>query len=240
MAGAIRLTTGVAGLDSMLDGGILQGHTVVLLGAPGTGKTLFALQFVWEGLQRDQKGIYLSMDQEEPSLLHSASLFGWDLKRHLDRGTLQMVKLDAADLYASLSRIESELPEILREFGATRVVIDPFTIMEMLIHDEVERRRRTLQLCQWISATGATTLLTSETSPANSYLSRFGDIEYAADGIILLHRLQVDGRSQLALEVIKMRHTPHSTEVKPYTISPRGLTVHTDLKVSLRDYQKRQ
>lgn len=235
----IRMPTGVPGLDALMDGGVLQGHTLALLGSPGTGKTILALQFLWEGLQRDQRGIYISLDQEDASLIQTAALFGWDLQRYLDRGSLQMVRLDAADLHAALGRIESEIPAILREFGASRVVIDPITIMEMLVHNETERRRRTLELCQWISAAGATTIVTAEASLESPYHSRFGDIEFAADGVVVLHRFQVDGRSQLALEVVKMRHTAHSAEIKPYSISSRGMTVHTDLKVSFKDMQRR-
>lgn len=235
----IRLSTGVPGLDEMLGGGLPQGHILGIAGPPGSGKTILCLQFIWEGLQRNEKAIFLSLDQEERSLLQAASNFGWDLQRAIDRNMLQLVKLDPADLTAVMGRIESEFPLILREFGAARAVIDPFTILEMLTPDGVERRRRSIQLLRWISAENATALITSERPAESPFLSRFGNIEYAADGFLTLHRFQVDGRAQLGLEIVKMRHTPHSTELKPYSISPKGFVVHTDLKVSYKDLQRR-
>ncbi|MBI4363199.1 MAG: KaiC domain-containing protein [Euryarchaeota archaeon] len=232
----IRVPTGVEGLDRLLGGGVPRGHTIALIGPPGTGKTTFALQFAATGLLHDEKCIYISLEEDEETLLSTATGYGWDLKNHRDRGTLQMLKLDPADIDTALTKLESELPGLIKSFGASRLVIDPYTMLEMLQEDVLMRRRRTFQLCNLAQEDGATVLLTSEVSPDNPFASRFGMLEYVADGVILLHRVMSEDQSktQLAIEVVKMRRTTHSKEVKPYTISEKGIQVYSDLRISLR------
>jgi KaiC domain protein len=233
----IRLSTGIDGLNKMMGGGIPLGHTVAVIGPAGTGKTTFGLQFVWDGLIRDQKCIFISLEEEEEALLKTALSYGWNLRPYVERGDLSLIKLDPADISTSMERLESDLPSIIASFGASRVVVDPFTLLEMLVVDEMERRRKIFELCRMIGNSGTTTILTSEVARDNPYVSRFGLVEYVVDGIILLHRVLSEDRSraQLAIELVKMRRTDHSKEVKPYTITQKGIIVHSNLKISLRN-----
>jgi len=233
----IRVPTGIDGLDRLMGGGVPQGRTVALIGPPGTGKTTFCLQFIATGLLHDQRCIYISMEEDEDALLGTAASYGWDLKTARDKGALQLIKLDPADIQSSLTKLESELPGILSSYGASRVVVDPFTMLEMLLDDVLERRRRTIQFCSLAQNDGATVLLTSEVSPDNPFASRFGMLEYVADGVILLHRVMSEDQSktQLAIEVVKMRRTNHSKEVKPYMIGDKGIQVFSDLKIGLKN-----
>lgn len=231
----IRVNTGIEGLNEMTEGGIPQGHTVALLGPAGAGKTTFTLQYLWNGLVNDQTCIFISLEEDEESLLKTATNYKWDLQPYLDKEKLSLVKLDASHVSSSMGRLQSELPEIVNSIGASRVVIDPFTLLEMLFDSEAERRKNIFDICRIVGSTNATTLLTSEISREELHTSRYGLVEYVVDGVILLRRIRSKdtGRAQLTLEIVKMRWTDHSKEIKPYTITSEGIVVRTDLRVSL-------
>jgi len=86
-------TTGVIGLDEMLGGGLPAGHIVAFLGSPGTGKSTFALQFIYAGLQKSENCIYLSLEESEENIIKTASMFGWDLKPYITKKKLTLIRL---------------------------------------------------------------------------------------------------------------------------------------------------
>jgi KaiC/GvpD/RAD55 family RecA-like ATPase len=99
-----RVKTGIVGLDEMLEGGFPRSHTVVVMGSFGTGKTTFGLQFLSEGLRQGEKGIYITLEEDEGSIIDDAKSFGWDLKPAIDSKKLSIVKLEPTDAKTTISR----------------------------------------------------------------------------------------------------------------------------------------
>ncbi|HVH91786.1 MAG TPA: ATPase domain-containing protein, partial [Candidatus Acidoferrum sp.] len=79
-----RVPTGIPGLDPLLEGGFPQGRSILVTGEPGTGKTIFSLQFLIEGLARGEKGIYVAADEGPMDILEQAASLGWDLEKHIE------------------------------------------------------------------------------------------------------------------------------------------------------------
>ena len=223
----IRKSTGIAGLNEMLEGGFPSGHAIAVVGSPGSGKTTFALQFIWDGLTKDELCMLISLEDEENKLVETASKYGWDFKRYIDASTLSLVKLDTADMSNMFARIKSELPRIIDSMGISRVVIDPVTILEMGCKSEYERRVYIKELCNTLSRTGATTLLINETY-LDKQDSTYGVIEHVTDGVILLHSINRSDSSSVlhGIEVVKMAWIAHSKDIKPYEITSAGIKVH--------------
>jgi len=228
-----RVKTGIAGLDEMLEGGLPKSHTVVVMGSFGTGKTTFGLQFVSEGLRQGEKGIYITLEEDERSIIDDAKSFGWDLKPAVDAKKLVIVKLEPTDAKTTISRIKSELPEFVKSFGATRIVIDSISLLNMLFETEHDKRTNLFNLAQMIKKTGATCLMTAEVKDDNPMASRDGLIEYIADGVISLRYDEPKERSeiQLTVRIVKMRRINHSRRVKPYSITNKGIEVHSGAEV---------
>lgn len=229
----IRVSTGIEGLDEMVDGGIPAGHTVLVIGPAGSGKTTFALQFIWNGLVKDEACMFISLEEDEPKLLKTASKYGWDFQRYIDKGTLSLVKLDAVDVSTTMTRLKSELPKIIDSAGVSRVVIDPFTLLEMVYGTDHDRRVQTFELCDIISKTGATTVITSEVGE-NGRSSWFGLMEYVVDGVIVLRNTPITGnedRIVFSILVTKMRWSNHAMDSKPYVITKEGIVVHSKAAV---------
>jgi KaiC domain protein len=228
-----KVTTGIQGLDGMLGGGFPEGHTIVLVGTYGTGKTTFALQFIWEGLQKGESGIFITLEEDQKSIIETAAGYGWDLKPHIEAKRLQVVKLKPEDAKTTVTRIKSELPTFIKGFNAKRIVFDSVTLLGMLFETETEKREQLFNLSQLVKSTGATTLLTAEADPKNPGTTKDGLSEYVSDGVLLL---RYNTRSDinevvLSIQIIKMRRQKHSRKIKPYAITDTGIAVHTDAEV---------
>lgn len=226
--GMDKVKTGISGLDEMLYGGIPKGSTVVVMGSFGTGKTTLGLQFLNQGLQEGEKCIYISLEEDKESILADAAAHGWDLQGKMTAKQLEIVKLEPTDAKVTIQRIKSELPEFIKKFGASRIVIDSVSLLNMLFDTDHERRSNLFNLAQMVKKTGATLIMTAEVKDDNPFASRDGLIEYVADGVISLRYLELQDRHELllSLRIIKMRRTEHSRKITPYAIGAKGLEVH--------------
>lgn len=227
------LSTGVAGLDEMLGGGIPKDHFVVFMGSPGMGKSTFALQFIYAGLKKGENCIYLSLEEGEKKIINTASIFGWDMKPYITDRKLVLMRLSGVNLKATIERIENDLPRLLESMGAKRFVIDPITLYEIIFESEFERREHLFNFTEKIRDSGITVVMTSEASVNNSYYSKFGLIEYIADGVIILRQVRQSDlqAATMVVEISKMRNIDHSREIKPYIISNNGIVVHNNSEV---------
>ncbi|HIH76761.1 MAG TPA: KaiC domain-containing protein [Methanomassiliicoccales archaeon] len=223
-----KVKTGIEGLDEMLFGGIPIGSTVVVMGSFGTGKTTFGLQFLSQGLAEGEKGIFISLEEDRESILADAEAHGWDLRSKLNEKQLEIVKLEPNDAKVTIQRIKSELPDFIKKFGASRIVIDSVSLLNLLFDTDHDRRTNLFNLSQMVKRTGATLIMTAEVKDDNPFASRDGLIEYVADGVISLRYLEMQSRNELmlSLRIIKMRRTDHSRKITPYSITNKGLEVH--------------
>jgi KaiC domain protein len=226
-----KVSTGIAGLDEMLGGGIPAGQIIALLGSCGTGKTTISLQFVWTGLQKGEKCIFISLEEDELDITSNAMNYGWDLRPHLESKALTLVKLEPADAKSTVSRIKSELPAYIKSTGAKRVIFDSVSLLSMLFDSDADRRSGLFDLCKQIKNSGATALFTAEVDPNNPSVSRDGLVEYVADGVILLRYHEANNDVQLSVRIVKLRRANHQRRIKPYSITPRGIEVHARAEV---------
>lgn len=223
-----RVKTGIEGLDEMLEGGLPRSQAVAVMGSFGTGKTTFGLQFIQEGLRAGEKGIFISLEEDQESILNNARSFGWDLLPYIEQKKLAIVKLEPTDAKTTITRIKSDLPEFINTFGASRIVLDSVSLLNLLFDTDHEKRSNLFNLIQMIKRTGATCLMTAEVRDDNPNASRDGLIEYAVDGVIALRyeELKEKAEIQLTIRVMKMRRIQHSRRVKPYAITNKGIVVH--------------
>ncbi len=227
----MRVSTGIKGLNEMIEGGIPEGHTIAVIGQPGSGKTTFCLQYIWDGLQKDDRCLYISLEEEEDKLLQTALNYGWDLKKYIDQDRLSLIKLDAFDITGTMERMLSELPKLIKNNGVRRLAIDPFIHIELAFDDDHKRRVNVYELVRRLSKTGVTTLITSEN--LEGYHSHFGIIESIVDGVFLLQMIRSTERGTLvyAIQVNKLRWSGHSKDIKPYAVTSRGMEIYLESSV---------
>ncbi|WP_298665387.1 KaiC domain-containing protein [uncultured Methanofollis sp.] len=227
-----RVMFGIEGLDAMLDGGLLEKSICAIVGTYGTGKTTFALQFIYEGLKRGEKVVFISLDERVEMIYRDILRKGWDLEAYRDT-SLYVVKLDPTDFTVAVNQMKNEIPRLIQQLKATRVVIDPISLFEGLFTDEATRRQELFRFVEMMRDEECTLILTSETSQSNLYASKYALIEYMADTVILLRYVRPSSIAEVhpAAEVAKMRGSNHSREIKPYEIQRDRVQVYSDANV---------
>ncbi len=220
-----RVSSGIEGLDEMLGGGFPAGHVVVVIGDSGTGKTTMVLQYIMEGLIKNEPGLYITIEEDKESIIATAKAYGWDIEKYINENKLALLKLDLSDIKTTARRIKSELPGIIKTYGTKRLVIDSITLFSMIFDDVTERRIRLLGLIKAIKKAGITALFTAEVNADNTLHSKDGIVEYSSDGVLLLQQNEFDKDIRSMMRVIKMRRIRHDRLYRPYEITDNGLLV---------------
>lgn len=245
-----RVKTGIKGFDELVDGGIPRGSSVLIVGTPGTCKTIFALETLYNGAKMGEKGLYVSFEQDPDELREQASQFGMDLYAMEKKGLLKLEYIPVKQLNPHTA--DELLRDVLRH-GIKRVVID--SISTLSINAPIYQPLKDLALRDFMEAKsffspviagdlivrrflynfvdelkhidGCTSFLISEAGEKSEYLSRDTISEFVCDGIVLLSFESLGGQYSRSLIVRKMRNTRHDDDAHPVEVSKSGLVIHT-------------
>jgi KaiC domain protein len=222
-----RIDLGIDGLDEMIQGGVPDRSLMVTIGSAGTGKTTFGLQFLSQALCNDERAIYITLEESRERVVNSATEKGIPFDEYANAGQLAVVDIDPVEMANSLTSIRSELPRLIEEFGASRLVLDSVSLLEMMYDDRAKRRNEIYDFTRSLKNAGVTTMLTSEASEDTPYASRHGIVEYLTDAVFILQYVRPSDfrETRLAIEIQKIRDANHSRETKPYEITDEGLSV---------------
>lgn len=214
-----KIKSGIFGLNALCDGGINEKSTTVVIGSPGAGKTTFATQFIKRGLEEDQSGIFVSLDENQDQIINEAIERGWtEINDFIDSGLLLFI--DASGKEFS-SFIREELPGFVNEWeGANaRIAIDPLTPVVWAIQDRYEQRELLSFLLKEMRKIG-TVLCTLEEHGFKGDLSGKETIipMYLADSVIHLKYIRGKGEVSRNLEIVKCRNSRHSKKSHMYKI----------------------
>ena len=220
-----RIATGADDLDTMLNGGFLPSSMVLVRGAPGTGKTSLALQFLIHGAEQGEAGLFVSFEEFPSSLYRDARSLGWDLKEFEETGMLHLMFTSPEVFLASLEPPDSPLNELIREAHIRRLVLDSVSHFDRLTDDSQELRRLYTRVVNGLRREQITALLLGEES-RSSYRQAFkGGLSFLVDAVILMRYVEIDSAMQRAILVLKMRGSAHAKEIRRYRIERGGLTV---------------
>jgi len=219
-----RVKTGIEGLDELINGGIPANSTVLLSGVAGSGKTLFAFQFLYNGaVKYKEPGVYVSLEEEPERIIKSVtSTFGWNLKNLIKKRKLSVVK---AELY-NFDKLKMMIQDEVDRIKAKRLVLDQSTILALFFERPLEVRKGIFELSRMLRKLGCTTLLISELTEGKKGISAFGVEEFVVDGIIILYYIKEGNVFTRALSIRKMRNTAHDTGVHPIRITKKGIIVY--------------
>ncbi len=226
-----RIPTGIPELDAVLGGGFRRGKIYLVLGEPGTGKTIFALQFLYQALQDGEKALYVAIDEKPADLVEQASSLGWNLTPHIERKSLLILDASAliiarvSDVSAKndLQKTIVELNNHIIKSGATRVVIDPVGPLLYAADSPSKAQDQARMLIAALQKNPETTTLVTSQSLGRS--SR-GIEEYLVAGTIVLELELASSRFLRTLTVEKMRSTPLNPAQYLFTIiATKGITM---------------
>ncbi|MFA9415875.1 KaiC domain-containing protein [Natrinema sp. HArc-T2] len=223
-----RLDLGIDGLDRMIQGGVPERSLIVVMGSAGTGKTTFGLQFLHHGLEHGERAVFITLEESRDRVISSATEKGYAFDEYVADRQLAVVDVDPIEMANSLASIRNELPALVEEFGASRLVLDSVSLLEMMYEDRAKRRNEIYDFARSLKDAGVTALLTSEAAAETAYASRYGIVEYLTDAVMVLQYVRPDDfrETRMAVEIQKIRDANHSREKKPYEITPDGISVH--------------
>lgn len=228
-----RISTGVPNLDSLVDGGIPRGFTVMVAGNSGTGKTILGSQFLYDGLtsEPNEPGIYISFSESKSQFYATSMKLGMDFQKFEDQANF--IYLDFISL--PNDGIQDAFEEILaaiRAINAKRIVLDSFSALSMSFRDTIESRI-TLQvfLGRIMRAEGITSLIISEIPYGSNDLGN-GIEESVADAVIKLEH-GPDNASPIFLKVLKMRGTAINREKHVCSITSEGLILYPKQRIEM-------
>ncbi|HDM89065.1 MAG TPA: KaiC domain-containing protein [Candidatus Bathyarchaeota archaeon] len=230
-----RIQTGIPGLDKILNGGIPRRNVVLLSGGPGTGKSIFGYQFLFNGLTRGQSGVLVTLEEHPVQARLSMAQFGWNVTVYEEKGRFALVDAFTAGIGEAAKReryvvrapddfqmLIDVLRSAIKDVDAERVVVDSVTTL--YITKPALARSMVLQLKKVLSGLGCTSILISQVSVTERGFGGPG-VEHAADGIIRLDLDEMNGELKRSIIIWKMRGTAHSMKRHPFDITDKGLII---------------
>ena len=213
-----RASSGIKGLDVVIEDGFPRNSLILLAGNPGTGKTIFSAQFLIEGAKSGERGVYVSFAEDKNQYIKNVSRhLNYDLKKLIEKDKIKIFDfstLRPVGLSACLDKILKEVESL----GAKRLVIDPFSAMVYGFKEPIDSRvvMHTV-LGKIVRKMDCTTLVTVEVPLGEDHVG-MGMEEFVADGVILLRFSKLNGRLLRELEIVKLRGTELMEKQMLYTL----------------------
>ncbi|MFH1641407.1 MAG: ATPase domain-containing protein [Nanoarchaeota archaeon] len=221
-----RVSTGIRGLDPLIGGGVKE-HTVNLVaGGPGSCKSIFAVQFILEGIKKGEAGIYVTFEETKKKFYEDLLSFGWDLEKHEKAGLFAFLEYTPEQVKNILTEGGGIVESVIEKIKAKRLVIDSITSFTLLYEDELTKKEAALALFALINKWGCTAILTSQDQSSEDHVISAA-LEFEVDGIILIYHVKRKGIRKRAIEVLKMRGTRTPEKTYPLEIDSNGLKINT-------------
>jgi circadian clock protein KaiC len=230
---ASKAPSGITGFDEITGGGLPRGRTTLLLGGPGSGKTILALQFLVHGAHEcKEPAIFVAFEETPQRIVANFKGFGWDLAA-LQRKNLyfldakpspDVAQSGSFDLVGMLAVLGSKA----KEMGARRIVFDALDVLLALLPDPAAKRREIFRLHEWLLARELTAIVTAKAGPdeASSVNEQpFGFMQYMVDCAVVLNHRVFLGVSQRNLRVQKYRGSAFDENESPFVIGDHGFDV---------------
>ena len=229
-----KAPTGIAGFDEITRGGLPLGRTTLLVGGPGSGKTVFALQFLEHGAQVcKEPGIFVAFEEASKRIVANAESFGWNLARLQRQKVLflldaqpmpDLVQSGDFDLGGMLAALETQT----KAMKARRIVFDALDVVLALLPDQAARRREIYRLHAWLVGQGLTGLITAKSGgdeTSSVIQQQFSFMQFMVDCAVILNHSVVQGVSHRNLRVQKYRGSSFDENESPFLIGRGGLEV---------------
>jgi len=226
----MRLSSGVPGFDSLVEGGLLRDRLYVVSGPPGSGKTTFCSQFITQGCKDGEDCLYVTMHETKEELMQDMSGYEFGFDQVMASGKIQFLNLMTDSGKRTITQFGTEggltnrIVAFLEQQDIDRAVIDSTMLLQHFFNDVSE------EITGFLSAlkqTGTTVALISEMTDPSSY----ADEHYLAHGVIFFHNYLESGGMTRGVQVIKMRGTAIDCDIRAIEFTNQGLRVLTDRKV---------
>lgn len=227
-----RVPSGIPGFDNLCEGGFARTSINLLGGDAGSGKSLFAMQFVVNGIEKyNENGVYISFEESKAVVFERMKRYGWDLERLEKEKRFVFLQYTPEQVEQVLESGGGIITDVVQSINARRVVFDSLTAFTFLFQNEFKQRTGLLSLFALIRKWGCTALLIAEEEPdIKSHKSNI--MEFESDCDILIYNILIENRREHVVEIYKMRGTNHSRNIYPLKIDNTGISINSSIYIS--------
>jgi len=212
-----KISTGIKGLDELLCGGVYKNSTTLITGASGSGKTVTTLHFIMEGAKRGEKSLLIEFEESPDQLYRNAASFGWDLKKYVDNGIVELLCHYPEDLRAE--KYLQMIQDLVITKKAKRVVFDSISDIQR-IYNERKFRTFVIGLNAFLKSHDVTSVFTNTTSQILG-VTEITETHLctASDNIIILKYVELGGQMHRLMSVLKQRGSMHKKDLVEFEVT---------------------
>ncbi|MGN6369688.1 MAG: circadian clock protein KaiC [Phycisphaerae bacterium] len=234
-----KLATGIPGYDELSYGGVPRARTTIVAGTAGSGKTVFAAQFLAGGItQYGEPGIFITFEETPEDIRQNMMTFGWDVGRWEAEGRWGFLdaspRLDAQQVVSGgfdLSGLMARVEHLVKKVKPRRVAIDSLGALFSQFENHHIVRQELYKLSAALKGLGLTTVMTVERNSEYGEISRLGIEEFVSDNVTILRNVLADEQRRRTVELLKMRGSAHQEGEYPITILPKRGMVALPLSI---------
>jgi KaiC/GvpD/RAD55 family RecA-like ATPase len=243
-----RVATGINGLDELTGGGLPEGRTILVIGGPGSGKTIFCSQFLFKGIYENQENaVFVSLDEGKDNFYSEMLQFGWDFRKadgerkfaFIDATRMSRVAMLKEKLYKEeskslrgkqlpIDKLIEELQAKIAQINAKRVAVDTLASLIYRVPDPIERRTIIVDLIESLADLKVTSLITTELGYLGLERNALEE-EFLVHGVIMMQTIFSGGTTTRAIQVEKMRQAKVNPSLVPYSIDRNGIEVYPNM-----------
>jgi KaiC/GvpD/RAD55 family RecA-like ATPase len=238
------IRTGIPGFDDLVGNGIPRGHTILISGGPGCGKTIFGLQYVYNGVDMfEEPSAYVFIEESPENIKLNAKNFGWmNFGSYVNKG-LYLTRLVIPETFIEdpegsendMIKQLNTIPEYVKQHGIKRLVLDSISALSFWISNQAKLRWALCQLSMKLKEAGCTSFFITEIPGDTKHkYSAFEVEEFISDGIVKLMFYPPNRY----IHIRKMRGVNHSKKIHPFYITDSGIVINSKEEIlwdSLRD-----
>ena len=223
-----RCPTGIPGFDALCQGGFVRNSDNLIVGGPGSGKSTFLLQFLWNGATKyNENGLYCSFEPDIVETLNDAIFHGWDFSRLSAEGKMHFMRFAPQ---TSIEELKSELTKMISRNNIRRICFDPISVLALNINDQGKIRETIFDLSSLMKRLKVTTVFVDESledmwSKGDGNWTKTDILRFLSDSVSVFYEGAVAGIGDRAVRIAKMRRTSHERSAVGMTIKNNGLEI---------------
>lgn len=227
-----RVPTGISSFDGLIEKGFKKGTTNLIAGGAGSGKTIFAIEFLYNGVTKyNENALYITFEEKKESVYSDMLRFGWNLQKLEDENKFFFLQYTPEQVKKVLIEGGGIVESIIQKNNIKRIVIDSITSFSLLYQEELSKKEAALALIDLINRWKCTAVLTSqEESGDNLFIT--AALEFEVDSIMILYNGKIDGERVRAMEILKMRGTKHTNKTFKIEINDSGISLSPNKKIT--------
>jgi circadian clock protein KaiC len=224
-----RCPTGIPGFDRISLGGFVRNSDNLIVGGPGSGKTTFLLQFLWNGATKyNENGLYCSFEPDIIETLNDAMGYGWDFSKLSAEGKIKFMRFSPE---TSIDELKDELKKMISKNDIKRICFDPVSVLALNLCDQGKIRKTIFDLSSLMKRLKVTTIFADESLEGDMNWTSGGEwtktdiLRFLSDSVTVFYENGISGIGDRAIRIAKMRRTGHERKAFGMAIGNKGIEV---------------